>query len=113
MALPLDEAEAQFWGLAAGHLEADDVVEGTMMGSRCLRVDGELTAMIHSKTGELIVKLAADRVSSLVEAGTVQPFAPNGRVLKEWALVASTDAESWTPLIDEAVSFARRSSTSS
>lgn len=113
MALALDEAEAQFWGLAAPHLEADDVLEGTMMGSRCLRVDGEFTAMIHSKTGELIVKLAADRVSELVEAGTVETFAPNGRVFREWALVPTTDAASWTPLMAEAVAFARGSSTPS
>jgi hypothetical protein len=113
MALPLDEAEAQFWGLAAAHLEADDVLEGTMMGSRCLRVDGEFTAMIHSKTGELIVKLAADQVSDLVEAGTVLPFAPNGRVFKEWALVPTTDEASWTTLIAQAVDFARGSSTPS
>jgi len=109
MPLPLDEAEDQFWALAAPHLGADDIVEGTMMGSRCLRVDGDFTAMIHSKTGELIVKLAADRVSTLVEAGTVESFAPNGRVFKEWALVPSTDEASWSPLLAEAVEFARSS----
>ena len=111
MPLPLDEAEEQFWGLAAAHLGADDVAEGTMMGSRCLRVDGDFTAMIHSKTGELIVKLAAERVTALVEAGAVEPFAPNGRVFKEWALVPTTDEASWAPLVTEAVEFARGSST--
>jgi hypothetical protein len=49
-----------------------------MMGSCCLRVDGEFTAMIHTKTGELIVKLPAGRVAELVEAGTVETFAPTG-----------------------------------
>jgi hypothetical protein len=41
MPLPVDEAEEQFWVLAASHLVGDDAVEGTMMGSRCLRVHGD------------------------------------------------------------------------
>lgn len=77
------------------------------MGSRCLRVGDEFTAMIHTKTGELIVKLPAERVTELVEAGTVESFAPNGRVFREWASVPTTDEASWSPLIAEAVQFAR------
>jgi hypothetical protein len=107
MRLPVVEAEDQFWAIAAPHLEASDIVEGTMMGSRCLRVDGEFTAMIHTKTGDLIVKLPAERVTELVEAGTVEAFAPNGRVFREWASVPTTDEDSWEPLIAEAVTFAR------
>lgn len=107
MPLPVAEAEEQFWALAARHLDSDDTVEGTMMGSRCLRVGGEFTAMIHTKTGELIVKLAADRVTALIEAGSVESFAPNGRVFREWALVPATDEAAWTPLLAEAVEFAR------
>lgn len=113
MPLPIEQADEQFWTLAAPHLATADVAEGTMMGSRCLRVDGEFTAMIHSKTGELIVKLAAGRVTELVEAGTVETFSPNGRVFREWALVPTTDEASWIPLIAEAVDFARGSSTPS
>ena len=63
MPLPVADAEDQFWAIAGAHVEADGVAEGTMMGSRCLRVDDEFTAMIHTKTGELIVKLSADRVT--------------------------------------------------
>jgi hypothetical protein len=107
MPLPVDEAEEQFWALAASILESDDAVEGTMMGSRCLRVCGEFTAMIHTKTGELIVKLPAERVSELIEAGSVESFAPNGRVFREWALVPDTAADAWAPLVAEAVAFAR------
>jgi hypothetical protein len=63
--------------------------------------------MIHTKTGELIVKLSADRVSELVEAGSVESFAPNGRVFREWALVPDTDEAAWAPLVAEATAFAR------
>ena len=111
MTLPVAEAEDQFWAIAAPYLEAGDVAEGTMMGSRCLRVDGEFTAMIHTKTGELIVKLPAGRVTDLVEAGTVETFAPNGRVFREWASIPTTDEASWSPLIAEAVEFAREGSS--
>ena len=107
MPLPVADAEDQFWAIAGAHVEADGVAEGTMMGSRCLRVDDEFTAMIHTKTGELIVKLSADRVTELVQAGTVESFARNGRVFRERASVPTTDERSWSPLIDEAVKFAR------
>jgi len=99
--------EDLFWQLAAPHLATEGVEEGTMMGSRCLRVGGEFTGMIHSKTGELILKLPRERVDELVASGKTEAFAPNGRVFKEWTLVPRSDRRTWKRLIDEAVGFAR------
>ena len=101
--------EELFWELAAAHLVNDGVEEGTMMGSRCLRVGGEFTGMIHSKNGELILKLPRERVDELVAAGMTEAFAPNGRVFKEWTLVPRSDRRSWKKLIAEAVQFAEGS----
>jgi hypothetical protein len=99
--------EDLFWELAAAHLGTDGVEEGTMMGSRCLRVGGEFTGMIHSKTGELILKLPRERVDELVASGKTEAFAPNGKVFKEWTLVPRSDRRTWKKLIDEAVDFAK------
>ena len=101
--------EELFWELAAVHLATDGVEEGTMMGSRCLRVGGEFTGMIHSKNGELILKLPRERVDELVASGKTEAFAPNGRVFKEWTLVPRSDRRTWKRLIDEAVLFAQSS----
>ncbi|MBT5775238.1 MAG: hypothetical protein HOH95_12780 [Dehalococcoidia bacterium] len=101
------EAEEQFWAVAAPHLDAPDVEQGTMMGSRCLRVAGEFTSMIDTRNGQLIVKLPAARVLELIDEGTTEPFAPAGRTFKEWTGVLGDTPEGWAPLIEEAVAFAR------
>jgi len=107
MPLPIAEAEEQFWAVAAPLLEAPDVERGTMMNSHCLRVGGEFSSMIDTRNGQLIVKLPASRVHELIDDGLAEPFAPAGRVFKEWAGVLGDDPDGWTPLIEEAVEFAR------
>ena len=107
MTLTIVETEEQFWAIAASHFEAPDVEQGTMMGSRCLRVGGEFACMVDTRNGQLIVKLPAARVRELIEEGTTEPFAPAGRVFKEWTGVIGDTPESWAPLIGEAVAFAR------
>jgi hypothetical protein len=63
-----------------------------MMGFPCLRVDDKFFACIDRATGNLILKLPAGRVNDLVRTGTGRPFAPNGRVFKEWV---AQDVSSW------------------
>ena len=53
-----------------------------MMGFPCLRIDGAFFASLDHRTGHLIIKLPADRVDELVDVGTGQSFAPNGRRFK-------------------------------
>ncbi len=100
------ENTERFWELSEP-LMGGAVAEGSMMGSRCLRVGGEFTAMIHSKTGDLIVKLAADDVSAEIDAGAGASFAPNGKVFKEWLLVTADDDLTWERLIGAAVARAQ------
>lgn len=95
---------ARFWELSES-LMGGAVAEGSMMGSDCIRVNGDFAAMIHSKTGDLIVKLAAGDVMSEIEAGIGLAFAPNGRVFKEWLHVTSCDDDSWQRLLEKAVDF--------
>jgi len=95
-----------FWELAADFQAADDrVVEGTIMGSPCLRVGKEFLAMPHHKKQGLVVKLPADRVAAAIEAGEGESFAPAGKVFKEWLAVTEINEARWRELLVEGVEF--------
>ena len=95
-----------FWELAAELQAADDrVVEGTIMGSPCLRVGKEFLAMPHHKKEGLVVKLPAERVASAIEEGEGESFAPAGKVFKEWLAVTSIDEDRWRALLLEGIDF--------
>jgi hypothetical protein len=102
------KTEHLFWRLAA-ELIADDasVVEGTIMNGRCLRVGKEFLALVDYKGSGLVVKLSAERVAELVAAGVGQPFAPAGRVFREWVSVPKPDRQRWASLLREGVTIAK------
>ncbi len=100
-----EDPTAFFWETAEEVLGAEDVETGTMMGFPCLRVGGAFFASCDHRSGDLIVKLPAARVGELIAAGTGEPFAPAGRVFREWALIADRDLGRWRALMIEARSF--------
>jgi len=79
-----------------------------MMGFACLRFDGRFFATVEKRTGDLVVKLPAERVLSLIREGAGQPFLPNGRVFREWVALPSGDEHEWAALLGEAMEFAAR-----
>lgn len=102
--------------LAAGHelfedladeLCADDpaVTRSTMMGFPCLRVGGAFAASFDHRSGDLVVKLPHDRVAAAVAAGEGQPFAPAGKVFREWLAIADRDPDHWRQRVTEAIAF--------
>lgn len=95
-----------FWQLAA-ELQADDprVVEGTIMNGRCVRVGEEFLALPDFKGSGLVVKLPRARVDALIAAGQGRPFAPAGRVFKEWVSVPEPSRPLWSALLREGVAF--------
>ena len=99
------EKSKLFWSLADAMLASGAVEKGTMMGFPCLRVSGKFFASLERNTDDLIVKLPKDRVNELIENGEASPFAPNGRVFKEWALINDIDEAKWQEYIDEAMVF--------
>lgn len=99
-------ADETFWDLAAPRIAGGAVSEGTMMGTRCLRRDGDFVAMVTTKWDGLVVKLAPERVTELVESGTGRSFSPNGKVFRAWLHVPEIDEELWAGLIDEAIEHA-------
>ena len=95
-----------FWRLAAElHTEDPRVVEGTIMNGRCLRVGKEFLALPDFKGSGLVVKLPEARVAELVAAGHGQPFAPAGRVFKEWVSIAEPSRKRWLGLLREGIAF--------
>lgn len=102
----LSEAESLFWQLADDLRRDDDrVVEGTIMGGRCLRVGKEFLALVDFKGSGLVVKLPKERVAELIDADVGRSFAPAGKTFKEWLSVPEPNAEVWRSLLDEGVAF--------
>ena len=78
---------------------------GQGFGSRALRLDGKIFAMLSSK-GHFVVKLPRDRVAELIRLGRGQYFdTGRDRVMKEWLAVVG-DPTSWLGLAKEAYRFA-------
>ena len=103
MSTDATEREALFRQLTelVSHCDAR-VTRSTMMGFPCLRVDGKFFACIERATGNLILKLSAERVNDLVRTGSGRPFAPNGRVFKEWVACPRTARALSTDLLNKA-----------
>jgi len=83
----------------------------TMMGYPCVRLAGRFLACFDDKAACLVVKLPRERVTELVENGHGEPFAPAGKVFREWVLIPTVDRELWQTLLGEAVDFAREGLT--
>jgi hypothetical protein len=92
--------------VAALSAEPDVAYGGKGFGSRGLKVNGKLFAMLDTRS-ELVVKLPRERVSRLIAAGKGAPFETGGgRVMKEWVAL-SGHAASWMSLAREALRFVR------
>jgi hypothetical protein len=97
----MPEPKAAFWELAMPLIAEGKAERGTMMRMECLRVKGEFVAGVAFE-GELVVKLDKARVDELVAAGKGKPFAPAGRVFKEWISFPTFDRARWDSMIREA-----------
>ena len=84
---------------------------GQGIGSRALKLDGKIFAMLNS-AGSFVVKLPRARVATLVAAGRGWLFDPvHGRPMKEW-LVVDGRPTSWLRLAREAYEYARANARS-
>lgn len=95
----------EFWDCAAPLLAEGALEEGTIMGGACVRSRGEFVGMPHHTGNGIVVKLPRARVDELIAAGEGAPFAPAGKVFKEWVLVESFDEPRWTELLRESIAF--------
>ncbi len=95
-------AEELFWDLVQPMYADPAVQRSTMMGLPCIRLDGQFFASLDRRTGALLVKLPQQRVGQLIEAGHGEPFAPAGRVFREWVAISRPDRRRWQGLLAEA-----------
>lgn len=102
----LSEKATLFWELVEPRFAEPGVERSTMMGFPCVRRNGQFFATIERQTDDLVVKLPAERVAELVESGEGVPFAPAGRVFKEWVQLPEADEGRWRELLLEAEAFA-------
>jgi hypothetical protein len=79
----------------------------TMMGYPCVRLAGQFLASYDDESRSLVVKLPRERVTELVEEGRGDPFAPAGKVFREWVSIPTVDRALWQAVLAEAVDFAR------
>jgi hypothetical protein len=98
--------EEVFWDLI-DELRCDDprIEEGTIMNGRCARVDGEFLALVDFKDSGMVVKLPKTRVDLLIAQGTGRPFAPAGKVFREWVSIPQRDRRRWRSLLREGIAF--------
>ena len=95
-------AEELFWDLVEPMYANPAVQRSTMMGLPCVRFDGRSFAPLDRRTGALLVKLPAERVRQLIDAGQGQPFVPAGRTFREWVAITVPDRRRWQALLAEA-----------
>jgi hypothetical protein len=99
------DARALYDELTDDLLHDPAVGRSTMMGFPCVRHAGRFFAAYDARGDALVLKLPRERVAELVEAGTGDPFAPTGRVFREWASLPRPDIELWRRLLAEALEF--------
>ncbi len=89
----------EFDAVANRFLGEPGVSEGQMFGMPVLKTGGKVFVGLWE--GQLVVKLPAGRVQSLIASGKGSAFAPRaGRTAKEWVLVGADEE-----LAAEALSF--------
>jgi hypothetical protein len=104
-----DDARTLYDELTDDLLYDPAIGRATMMGYPCVRLAGRFLASYDEKAGTLVVKLPRERVAELVQGGAADPFAPAGKVFREWAAIPTPDRGLWCRLLAEAVDFARKS----
>jgi len=101
-----------FWELAEPLLADPKVTRSTMIGFACLRLDGRFFASVDRTTQALLVKLPAARVTELIDNGDGEPFAPAGRVFRDWVALPRADRRHWASMLAQAQRFAAGQSDS-
>jgi TfoX/Sxy family transcriptional regulator of competence genes len=102
----VNDARELYDGLTDDLLYDPAVGRSTMMGYPCVRRAGRFFASFDTRAAALVVKLPPDRVVELIADGTGEPFAPNGRVFREWVSIPDPEPGVWEQMLAEARDFA-------
>ena len=102
-----DDARSLYDELTDDLLYDPAIGRATMMGHPCVRLAGRFLASYDAKEQCLVVKLSRERVTELIDLGEGEPFAPAGKVFREWVAIPTIDRDLWRKVLAEAVDFAR------
>lgn len=97
-----------FVKLTAGFIQQEGITESTMMGTPCLRFNGDFVTMFFDKEDSLIIKVSPERVNELIETGLANEFNYTKKRFKEWALVPIDFQDQYSAYITEAVEYAKQ-----
>ena len=107
MPTPSEAASVRFHRAVAPFDGLPGITAGTGFGgSPGRRVDRRVFAMLVRD--ELVVKLPADRVTTLIGTGIGRSFdAGKGKAMREWVSVPVAEPDPWPALVAEAEDFVR------
>lgn len=88
-------------------LREPGVALSTMMGTECLRYQGEFMAMMFTKEDSLIIKVSPERVNQLIEEGVGNEFNFTKKRFKEWVLIPVDYEADYQGYMYEALEYAR------
>ena len=78
----------------------DDISESTMMGSACLRCNGDFVSMFFDKEESLIVK-------ELISLGIGNEFNYTKKPFKEWVVIPLDSEDQYPDFIRESIEYVR------
>lgn len=103
-----DQLEARYEDLVADLVGEPGVTppQGGGFGRSAVRLNGKIFVMFVR--GQLVLKLPAERVDELIDAGHGWRFDANkGTPMREWLSLDPASDQLWLPLAREALEFAR------
>ncbi len=94
-----------FFGNPDVTLPLDGIQARKGFGSSALKIHNKIFAMLVRD--RLVVKLPKLRVDALVASGDGERYDPrhDGRLMKEWVMIAPASKVEWLPLAREAMKF--------
>jgi hypothetical protein len=100
---------SEVWQRLGDEFAASDpsISRSAMMGFPSLRFEGAFFASLDHGSDDLVVKLAAVDVAARIHAGSGKPFAPAGKVFREWLAIEPGDEHAWRGAMADALAFVR------
>lgn len=92
--------------VVAERLEAAGVVQGSMFGMPCLKIEKKMLAGLFGDA--MTFKLPPEPRERALALSGAEPFDPGmGRPMKEWVVIPLEHAASWPGFAEEALEFVR------
>jgi hypothetical protein len=99
------KARVEYDAVSKGLADAG-VVEGSMFGMPCLKIDGKMLAGLYGDA--MTFKLPPEPREQALALEGAEHFDPGmGRPMKEWVVIPLEHAETWSTYASQAMEFVR------